>query len=78
MHILQSLTLKLNYMIAPMPQGTCTRETFMLHGHCHGKLDEHNRLSNDLRFDVGIDALELIYETAMEKTGVSLSTSMQS
>ena len=27
----------------------------MLHGHCHGKLDEHNRLSNDLRFDVGID-----------------------
>ena len=27
----------------------------MLHGHCHGKFDEHNRLSNDLRFDVGID-----------------------
>ena len=27
----------------------------MLHGHCHGKLDEHNRLSSDLRFDVGID-----------------------
>ena len=52
----------------------------MLHGHCHGKLDEHNRLSNDLRFDVGVDGelakkagglvpLELIYETAMEKTG---------
>ena len=52
----------------------------MLHGHSHGKLDEHNRLSNDLRFDVGIDGelakkagglvpLELIYETAMEKTG---------
>jgi len=46
----------------------------------HGKLDEHNRLSNDLRFDVGIDGelaklaggfipLELIYEAAMEKTG---------
>ena len=45
-----------------------------------GKLDEHNRLSNDLRFDVGIDCelakraggfipLELIYEAAMEKTG---------
>ena len=45
-----------------------------------GKLDEHNRLSNDLRFDVGIDGelakraggfipLELIYEAAMEKTG---------
>ena len=54
--------------------------SIMLHGHCHGKLDEHNRLSNDLRFDVGIDGelakkagglvpLELIYETAMEKTG---------
>lgn len=45
-----------------------------------GKLDEHNRLSSDLRFDVGIDGelakraggfipLELIYEAAMEKTG---------
>ena len=54
--------------------------SIMLHGHCHGKLDEHNRLSNDLRFDVGIDGelaklaggfipLELIYEAAMEKTG---------
>ena len=29
--------------------------SIMLHGHCHGKLDEHNRLSSDLRFDVGID-----------------------
>ena len=56
--------------------------SIMLHGHCHGKLDEHNRLSNDLRFDVGIDGelarragglipLELIYEIAMEKTGAS-------
>ena len=54
--------------------------SIMLHGHCHGKLDEHNRLANDLRFDVGIDGelakraggfipLELIYEAAMEKTG---------
>lgn len=54
--------------------------SIMLHGHCHGKLDEHNRLSSDLRFDVGIDGelakraggfipLELIYEAAMEKTG---------
>lgn len=54
--------------------------SIMLHGHCHGKLDEYNRLSNDLRFDVGIDGelakragglvpLELIYETAMAKTG---------
>ena len=52
----------------------------MLHGHCHGQFDEHNRLSNDLRFDVGIDGelaklavgfipLELIYEAAIEKTG---------
>ena len=29
--------------------------SIMLHGHSHGKLDEHNRLSNDLRFDVGVD-----------------------
>lgn len=29
--------------------------SIMLHGHCHGKLDEHNALSPDLRFDVGID-----------------------
>ena len=54
--------------------------SIMLHGHCHGKLDEHNCLSSDLRFDVGIDGelakraggfipLELIYEAAMEKTG---------
>ena len=54
--------------------------SIVLHGHCHGKLDEHNRLSSDFRFDVGIDGelakraggfipLELIYEAAMEKTG---------
>lgn len=27
----------------------------MLHGHCHGKLDQVNLMSPDLRFDVGID-----------------------
>ena len=48
----------------------------MLHGHCHGKLDEHNAQSMDLRFDVGIDGtlanlefltLEDIYNAATEK-----------
>lgn len=29
--------------------------SIMLHGHCHGKLDEYNAESPDLRFDVGID-----------------------
>jgi len=29
--------------------------TVMLHGHCHGNLDEYNAKSPDLRFDVGID-----------------------
>ena len=29
--------------------------SIMLHGHCHGKLDEYNALAPDLRFDVGID-----------------------
>lgn len=54
--------------------------SIMLHGHCHGKLDEYNATSNDLRFDVGIDGklsqrcsgfvdIETIYEVAMEKTG---------
>ena len=27
----------------------------MLHGHCHGTMDEFNADSIDLRFDVGID-----------------------
>lgn len=31
--------------------------SIMLHGHCHGKLDEHNGMSPDLRFDVGIDGV---------------------
>lgn len=29
--------------------------SIMLHGHCHGRLDEYNGQSPDLRFDVGID-----------------------
>ena len=48
----------------------------MLHSHSHGKLDEYNALSMDLRFDVGIDGslanlrfltLEDIYNAATEK-----------
>lgn len=48
----------------------------MLHGHSHGKLDEYNAQSMDLRFDVGIDGnlanlrfltLENIYNAATEK-----------
>ena len=48
----------------------------MLHGHSHGKLDDYNALSMDLRFDVGIDGslanlrfltLEDIYNAATEK-----------
>ena len=54
--------------------------SIMLHGHCHGKLDEYNAASPDLRFDVGIDGqlsakyggfipMEAIYAEAMAKTG---------
>lgn len=32
-------------------EGVC-----MVHGHCHGRLDEYNRLSGELRVDVGINA----------------------
>lgn len=48
----------------------------MLHGHSHGKLDEYNDQSMDLRFDVGIDGaladlhflkLEDIYNAAKKK-----------
>ena len=48
----------------------------MLHGHSHGKLDEYNAQSMDLRFDVGLDGsladlrfltLEDIYNAATEK-----------
>jgi len=40
--------------------------SIMLHGHCHGKLDEYNRQSQDLRFDVGIDG-ELSRRVGAEK-----------
>lgn len=30
--------------------------TIMLHGHCHGKVDDINRESKEFRFDVGIDS----------------------
>lgn len=51
----------------------------MLHGHCHGTMDEFNANSIDLRFDVGIDGVlakraggfidvKMLYETIMEKT----------
>lgn len=30
--------------------------SFMIHGHCHGNIDEVNELSPDLRVDVGYDA----------------------
>lgn len=51
----------------------------MLHGHCHGTMDEFNANSIDLRFDVGIDGVlvkrsggfidvKTLYETIMEKT----------
>lgn len=52
------------------------RGSIMLHGHSHGKLDDYNALSPDLRFDVGIDGtlanlhfltLEDIYNAANEK-----------
>ncbi len=52
----------------------------MLHGHCHGKMDEYNNESKGLRFDVGIGSelarrcggfvdLENIFQAAMDKTG---------
>lgn len=52
----------------------------MLHGHCHGKLDDYNAASQDLRFDVGIDGelskaaggfipAETLYEAAVAKAG---------
>ena len=51
----------------------------MLHGHCHGSLDDYNAQSADLRFDVGIDGvlaqkaggfidLPTLYEAILEKT----------
>ena len=53
--------------------------SIMLHGHCHGTMDEFNANSIDLRFDVGIDGalairaggfidIKMLYEAIMEKT----------
>ena len=58
----------------------------MLHGHCHGKLDEYNALSTDLRFDVGIDGklaglrfltLEDVYNATVEKVTSSNCNSFE-
>ena len=32
------------------------KNSVMIHGHCHGKVDEINKSSDDLRFDVGLDS----------------------
>ena len=53
--------------------------SIMLHGHCHGTMDEFNTSSIDLRFDIGIDGvlakraggfidINTLYEAIMEKT----------
>jgi calcineurin-like phosphoesterase family protein len=48
----------------------------MIHGHCHGKMDEVNELSEDLRVDIGLDgefanyqfiSLEQLYNAFMAK-----------
>lgn len=50
----------------------------MLHGHCHGTMDEFNATYADLRFDIGIDGvlakraggfidIKTLYEAIMEK-----------
>lgn len=62
------------------------RGSVMLHGHCHGKLDEYNSQSTDLRFDVGIDGqlaglhfltLEDVFNAAMEKISLSNCNSFE-
>ena len=62
------------------------RGSVMLHGHCHGKLDEYNAQSTDLRFDVGIDGslanlrfltLEDIYNAAIEKIKLNNSNTFE-
>ena len=68
-----------NVVMCHYPMVTWNKKPYgsvMLHGHCHGKLDEHNALSMDLRFDVGIDGslakmhfltLEDVYNATTEK-----------
>lgn len=41
---------------------TRSRGGIMLHGHCHGALDEYNLKSGELRMDVGIDGRLASYE----------------
>lgn len=52
----------------------------MLHGHCHGTMDDYNANSADLRFDIGIDGalakqaggfidIKILYEAILKKTG---------
>lgn len=52
-----------------------------LHGHCHGRLDDYNEESTDLRVDVGLDGrlanyglvdLETVYGYFKEKAGGKL------
>ena len=51
----------------------------MLHGHCHGTMDDYNANSADLRFDIGIDGIlakqaggfidiKTLYEAILKKT----------
>lgn len=68
-----------NVVMCHYPMVTWNKKPYgavMLHGHCHGKLDEYNANSMDLRFDVGIDGslakqkfltLEDVYNAAYEK-----------
>ncbi|MDD7621917.1 MAG: hypothetical protein SOY33_00405 [Candidatus Onthovivens sp.] len=48
----------------------------MVHGHCHGNIDEFNESSKDLRIDVGLDGklanynfvpLEQLYKAMFDK-----------
>ena len=52
----------------------------MLHGHCHGTMDDFNANSADLRFDIGIDGalakqaggfidMKALYDAILNKTG---------
>lgn len=52
----------------------------MLHGHCHGTMDDFNANSADLRFDIGIDGalakqaggfidMKTLYDAILNKTG---------
>lgn len=58
--------------------------SLMVHGHCHGRLNEYNNESTDLRVDVGVDSdqfedifvnLRTLYEYFKRKTnGIKFST----